>query len=240
MSLINEALKKAQRARHEHSAAPTPSSESGETGVVAKRAEPRSAKSIALIVSSALALVVVSVVITGLWLRHGSRLPPLPAESKTSSIAKAPEVAPSAPIAPAAATPPVVAPVASTATVPTSVPPNGAKPISAPSTAAQPSSTPASSGAAPLTDAKPAAAAVPVTPVPPAAPQADERVHVFVDALHVMGIRSSGNDSRVLMNDRVYRVNDVVDRTLGVRLTKVDTDHLTFTDPNGAVYVKFF
>ena len=42
------------------------------------------------------------------------------------------------------------------------------------------------------------------------------------------------------MNDRVYRVNDVVDRTLGVRLTKVSTDSLTFTDANGVTYVKYF
>jgi ribosome-associated protein YbcJ (S4-like RNA binding protein) len=58
--------------------------------------------------------------------------------------------------------------------------------------------------------------------------------------LKVTGIRSSGTDSKVLMNDRVFRVNDVVDRSLGVRLTKVSSDSLTFTDANGAVYVKYF
>ena len=55
-----------------------------------------------------------------------------------------------------------------------------------------------------------------------------------------MGIRSSGNESKVLMNDRVYRVNDIVDRNLGVKLTKVAPDSLTFTDANGATYVKYF
>ena len=68
----------------------------------------------------------------------------------------------------------------------------------------------------------------------------DERVSAFVDAVRVAGIRSSGNDSRVLMNDRVYRVNDVVDRALGVRLIKVASDSLTFADANGVTYVKNF
>jgi hypothetical protein len=42
------------------------------------------------------------------------------------------------------------------------------------------------------------------------------------------------------MNDRVYRVNDTVERTLGVKLTKVEADQLTFADDNGLVYVKSF
>ena len=68
----------------------------------------------------------------------------------------------------------------------------------------------------------------------------DERIHQYVEAIHVTGIRSSGNESKVLMNDRVYRVNDIVDRTLGIRLTKVSPDSLTFTDANGVTYVKYF
>ena len=42
------------------------------------------------------------------------------------------------------------------------------------------------------------------------------------------------------MNERVYRVNDIVDRTLGIRLVKVAADSLTFSDPNGVSYVKGF
>ena len=42
------------------------------------------------------------------------------------------------------------------------------------------------------------------------------------------------------MNERVYRVNDIVERTLGVRLIKVAADSLTFSDPNGITYVKNF
>ena len=68
----------------------------------------------------------------------------------------------------------------------------------------------------------------------------DERVAQFVEAIRVAGIRSSGTESRVLMNDRVYRVNDIVERVSGLRLSAVGTNTLTFTDASGAVYVKNF
>jgi hypothetical protein len=44
----------------------------------------------------------------------------------------------------------------------------------------------------------------------------------------------------VLMNDKVYRVNDTVDRALGVKLVKVGADALTFADANGITYEKKF
>ena len=62
----------------------------------------------------------------------------------------------------------------------------------------------------------------------------------FVDAIKVAGIRPSGTDSRVLMNDRVFRVNEIVERNFGLRLTRVEPNSLTFTDANGAIYVKNF
>ena len=40
------------------------------------------------------------------------------------------------------------------------------------------------------------------------------------------------------MNERVYRVNDVVERTMSVRLVKAAPDSLTFADPRGVIYVK--
>jgi hypothetical protein len=83
-----------------------------------------------------------------------------------------------------------------------------------------------------------------IATAPPApvvtAPKHDERVNQFIDTIRVAGIRSSGTESRVLMNDRVFRVNEIVERNFGLRLTKVEPNTLTFTDANGAVYVKNF
>lgn len=86
-----------------------------------------------------------------------------------------------------------------------------------------------------------AISAVAETPPSAAAPlRPNERVTAFVEAVRVTGIRSSGAESRVLMNDRVYRVNDIVERTLGLRLVEVGADTLTFSDANGVKYVKNF
>jgi hypothetical protein len=84
----------------------------------------------------------------------------------------------------------------------------------------------------------PPAAPPAATTTPPAPAKADERIAAFIDSIRVAGIRSSGTESRALMNDRVYRVNEIVDRASGLRLTKVEANALTFTDTNGVVYVK--
>jgi hypothetical protein len=118
-------------------------------------------------------------------------------------------------------------------------------PATAPPPAPQPSSVQVNLSAA----ATPAPAAPPPARVartePAAAPPAAaaevsfrRRVLDYIDNLHVTGMRAAGSDSKVLMNDRIYRVNDVVDRELGLRLTGVSTTVLVFTDENGKVYTK--
>lgn len=272
MSLINEALKKAQRSRAgDASDVLPPMPSSGPR--VAKRAQPRSSQQLVLVAAGGIALVVLSVVIT-IYLVN---LPPdpkpvvftkpvTPAHAATSAAAAQLGVAPTAA--------PKVAEQASantSALPPVNLQAPQEKPIreqarilveteSETLTAGspvRPATSQENSVAAPQTQppvaTRSAMAPPPVVPVPgvpPAEqihapsgtliPNLDERVSLFVDAIRVAGIRSSGNESRVLMNDRVFRVNDIVERTFGLRLTKVDTNSLTFTDAGGAIYVKNF
>ena len=51
-------------------------------------------------------------------------------------------------------------------------------------------------------------------------------------------MRSPGPDARVLIGERVYRINDVVDRSLGIRLQKVEPGKITFIDAAGVTYTK--
>ena len=62
----------------------------------------------------------------------------------------------------------------------------------------------------------------------------------FVDTLKVSGIRASASDPKVLMNDRVFRLNDLIDRTTGLRLLEINPGHLVFMDEAGATYTKNF
>lgn len=270
MSLINEALKKAQRLRTEDQAASA--AEPGGEGPVAKRGRARSANSMVLLGAGAIVLVVMSVVVTVFLLNRPDTPKPIataapsakatetPPASAPAPIIIAPEIKPVAvaptEAAPAAAQPanalPATASVANAGAtdVPsssrTATPPATTSPVSN-TAAAQPEAKPASA-ATPPADAvavttppsSPAVAAAPTPAQPAVEAKPDARVAAYVESIRVTGIRSSGNESRVLMNDRVYRVNDIVERNLGLRLTKVDTDSLTFSDANGVAYVKYF
>lgn len=72
-------------------------------------------------------------------------------------------------------------------------------------------------------------------------PRASSAMANAIESYRVAGIRASGSDPRVLMNDRVFRVNDMIDHVLGIRLTGVESDQLIFTDvETGATYVRHF
>ena len=252
MSLINEALKKAQRARHPG----TPEAPGAAAGEVTRRPAPRSTRSTLLIAVGAVVLVVVSMAVTALWLGRSSR-PTAAANAGEKAVAAASQApAPSlvlpleekaSPPTPAPATPPaasvamsggksVVHPPASTSVAPSPANSTAAAARALPA----PERPPSNPGPQPAEAAEPAASSAPIAIEPSSPPKQDERVHQFLDTLRVTGIRAAGNESKVLMNDRVYRVNDIVERALGVKLTKVSSDHLTFTDQNGATYEKYF
>ena len=280
MSLINEALKKAQRERSEDSAPAGPAAGAR----VTKRGKPHSANTLVLLGSGAIVLVVLSVFLTVYLVNR-------PSASARVAVAAPPSTAKTAPAAPVdSATPPIVAPqilgstpppaAAPAITSPAALEPSPAtttKPVVAPTTTppprsispeSSPSPAPASTTpavAAPVANTPAPAVATNPTPAPSSSPAAaaptlpaagatpaatspstlapdapDERVAAFVEAVRVTGIRSSGAESRVLMNERVYRVNDVVERTMNIRLIKAAADSLTFSDPRGVTYVKRF
>jgi hypothetical protein len=95
--------------------------------------------------------------------------------------------------------------------------------------------------AEPVVQAAPTPAPVVVAAKPIAPPRSRvEQVQSFVDSLRVTGIRLAGSESKVLVDGHVYRVNDILDRNLGIRLVAVDADHLTLADSTGASYIKNF
>lgn len=268
MSLINDALKKAQRQR---AAATAGDGASGPTPV-AKRARPLSARTVVLLAGGALVLIMAAVTAT-IFIITDTPPPPRPTARVTKTKSPAAE-----PTAPVTVTAPIVTPPAVVDTPVTTPPPSAAATTSSPPAATTPivklpvdddrpaspalaTTAPVVPPASPTTASEPAAALTPpLTPASPVAtaspppspdqapapavtfsiPKPDERIIAFLDRSHVAGIRSSGADSKALMNDRVYRVNDIVDRTLGLKLVKVAPDTLTFEDANGLTYTKTF
>jgi hypothetical protein len=98
---------------------------------------------------------------------------------------------------------------------------------------------------APVTVAAPPAEAAPAPAKPePAKPtlpgKLEARAINFIESLHVAGIRASSSDPKVLMNDRVYRIGSIVEREMGLKLTGITANSLTFEDDHGAAYTRTF
>jgi 3-oxoacyl-ACP reductase-like protein len=92
-----------------------------------------------------------------------------------------------------------------------------------------------------VTAAPAAAAAAAPSPAPTAIPLTHaERVQAFIDNLHISGVRASGTDSKALVDGHVYKINDILDRALGIKLVKIDADSLTLVDSDGKIFVKTF
>lgn len=88
---------------------------------------------------------------------------------------------------------------------------------------------------------EPVPSSEPVTPARPApAPKLETRALTFIEGIRVAGIRASATDSKVLMNDRVYRIGDTVEHEMGLRLVGITANSLTFEDERGGRFTRTF
>ena len=213
MSLINEALKKAQRQRTDPSPAPVPATESavatgGTASRIAKRRPPMPARTLMLLITGGSAVFLMACVLAFLYWRadeatviramHPFRhIPPIPPQ--------APAVIPSVVLPP----------------IPTVVSPDRSSPV------------PITPPALPKPDP------APIRPEP-VVPVANPLVESFLSTLRITGVRTSETDPKVIMNDRIFRLNDIVDRATGLRMTRVESSVLEFTDASGFKYTKLF
>jgi len=219
MSLINDALKKAARLRAEEQADMVPPMPGGGHGRASRQREPIRTQTVVLIAGAAVALIVVSAVITGI-LMTGK------AEPKAAVAAKPTPVA-----IPTPAPQKVVVQVPVIALAPSR--PGPPSPTPAPTAPPKPAETPL-----PIASTEPPAAA---SQHPAPAPQArNDLIQGIVDRFHISGVRSAGADSKALVDGHVYKVNDTMDRSVGLKLVKVEPDRLTFVDADGNTYVKSF
>jgi hypothetical protein len=219
MSLINDALKKAARQRAEEQAdvvAPMPG---GGTRRVARQGAPMRTQTMVLIAAAALVLIVVSVVVTGI-LMTGK-----------------PEIKPVAAAIPSTVTPPQQAPapkiIIQAPTITVAVPQQSAP---APVALAIPSPTPT-----PVPVVQAPVATAQSSPVAAAASQSHtDMVQGVVDGYHISGVRLAGAGSKALVDGHVYKLNDIVDKSLGLKLVKVDDGQLTFVDRDGNTFIRTF
>jgi hypothetical protein len=229
MSLINDALKKAQKQRTGD--APElnklPSIGGEPAARIAKRGKPPGFNSLLLWIGLGATTFIV-LIVGGFFIVRA-----LTAHPETTTPIKPAAVAQTTPV-------PVTVTAAPAATVPS---------VSTSGTASVP---PATTVQAPtpvvVAETKPVAVVPVVLPPPepevpkPAAPvgKMESKAVAYIEALRVAGIRASATDSKVLMNDRVYRTGDTIEHQLGLKLAVITASSLTFEDEKGARYTRNF
>jgi hypothetical protein len=223
MSLINDALKKAQKQRTEDNPSlNTMPGIGGEPAArIAKRAKPPGFSSLLLwtgLGAGTLVVLVVGGFFLVRFLTSRTETPPTvkPAVVAQTTSAPATESAPAKP-APSTPTGSYVLPAA-----------------------------PTPAAVQPTVETQPVVTAPVVPPPEPEAPKIapvlklEPKAVAYIEALRVSGIRASSTDGKVLMNDRVYRVGDTVEHQLGLKLAVITANALTFEDERGARYTRSF
>jgi hypothetical protein len=259
MSLINDALKKAQKQRTGDSPPLTamPSIGGESAGKIAKRDKPVAFNTqlvrLALGAGGLLAVVVIGAIIAFRFTRHPTVAPTTePVTAPAAPAAKQPAVDTTTKVTPPAASPavtftlPVTPVVHEPATAPvssiTASAGTEALPATAAPTTAAPAPTEAKSPAGRSAKAAPARTPEPAPQPPTETPpvKLDSKAVAFIENLRIAGIRASATDSKVLMNDRVYRIGDIVEHELGLKLTAITASSLSFEDERGGRYTRNF
>ena len=229
MSLINDALKKAARQRAEEQAdvvAPMPG---GGNRHAPGSGGPMRTQTMVLIGAAAVALIVVSAVVTGVFVAGKS-------EQKSAAMAPVPTPTPS-PQKVVVQSPVIAIPQVLQTSTPSPTPVAATKPASAPVLPPLPTARQVPS---PVISAPAAAASVAPAPVSSAPESHNDLIQGIIDRYRISGVRAAGPDSKALVDGHVYKVNDLIDKSLGLRLLKVEPDHLTFVDAQGETYVRSF
>lgn len=252
MSLINDALKKAQKQRTGETPAHHPVMPVTGSERPAQFSRPSNPPAIlTLLMPISLSLIALMMLIGGgVWLfrDRGSVSPPVATTpAATTQVAMAAPVA-SAPIQVAeppklvAATPPPSAPASSVSTfvVPNVTPPAPVITRTETPKPAAPKPEPVQPAVVPVAVAAVETAAVEQTPAVLLPAKIEPKAINFIEAIRVAGIRASTTDSKVLMNDRVYRLNDIVEHEMGLKLVGITANSLTFEDEHGSRYTRSF
>jgi hypothetical protein len=83
-------------------------------------------------------------------------------------------------------------------------------------------------------------AELPPPPPPVRVNNPDPEILAFVDSLRVRGIRIANGEAKVLMNDKVYKTGEIVNHPMNLKLSEVSPDGLLFEDVQGNTYVARF
>ena len=62
----------------------------------------------------------------------------------------------------------------------------------------------------------------------------------FLDEINVRGVKLAGENSKVLMNNKVFRVHNTVNNEFMLKIMEIKQHEIVFVDHAGVTYTKFF
>lgn len=68
----------------------------------------------------------------------------------------------------------------------------------------------------------------------------DPQIIAYIGDLKITAIRMAGKDSKIFINNRVYRLNSTINRQLKIKILKIDPQRIVFIDNVGIKYTKHF
>lgn len=231
MSLINEALKKAQRQRTLASAPLSRAPSGVAAAAVTTHVPAASQRRFLAPLWFGLGLLAIGAGTTALIMRYGIAPATPPPVAAVKPLVKPPTASPAAVVNPPApeALPPIILPGI-----------RGSK-VDVDSTSALAPNEPRASSRPPPPAESAFSLPPPVSiPVPLETQTADQapRIRLFLDAARINGVRGRDAEARVLINEKVFRLNDTIEADLGLRLSAVRPGMLVFTDAQGRSYSK--
>jgi hypothetical protein len=234
MSLINQALRKAQQDRNPKRM--TPSGEPS-AGPAHQMSASSSGMKPGILIGLIAAVALLIGLVAGLTVVILKDSPPAPAQPQTQALqALAP--APSVATAPA---PPTITPTQTAAVAP-SIPSVIAPQAAAPTQASAPSGNSVldqlrvAREAAEAKAAEEAAIAAEAKRIAELDPNQD--VIDWLSDAKVTGVRLSGDDSKAIINNKAYTKDELVHYSLGIKLVVIQETRLLFEDANGKRYMK--
>ncbi len=252
MSLINEALKKAQQQRlgsgfHMSVGRLASASESGSNQSIMLKLV------IGLIFMAVILGASLSVLFYGIWQEKTPENPPVAAATPITepvAVATMPPTTqtPAPPVAtlqPAQAAGADPNPIAESSIEPKPPSPPIAQsvtksPPSEVNTSTSPPDVPAKSTGMELSATTPAATLPSVQPDPKPVPKPDKQVMAYIRMLNVNAVRMAGKDSKVFMNNEIFRLNSTINSELQIKILKINPKQIVFIDNAGIKYIKRF
>ena len=79
-----------------------------------------------------------------------------------------------------------------------------------------------------------------VIKAPVAKPEPNQKITDWLEQSTISGVRITSSSSKVILNNKAYMPDKIVNMPLGLKILEIEPERITFIDSNGVEYIKLF